>query len=260
MDGAFGTPRVSAADPIERIAEAAKRLGLNVWTLRSRAASLGLTSGLPAGRPKKGEVAGLRRSEWNRCGGAWPRGPKTAKVSREGCRWTPEENARLTDLWGVIDPDELCVSLRRAWDAIAQHAVRELKLPRGLPKGMVSIADAARALGYDPTATLDLAARNNVPVRYHPCPGRLKGHRNGKPGPGCLRCVSLDELREAADRETRETETVHAAAVRRGMQDVVLRRWLRAAGLMPPKQTPRRTVRVLTVEIDRVVAARRGAV
>lgn len=270
MDGAFGTPRVTAADPIERIAEAAKRLGLNVWTLRSRAASLGLTSGLPVGRPKKGEVAGLRRSEWNRCGGAWPRGSAARKVPRPSPvpgkkpRWTTADKETLALQWGVLPPAELEALLGRTWRAIIDQAVRQ-GLPTGLPRGWRSITGAAKALGMSRPSLLRVLARNGVEVRLHPCPlnhpscrerlAKRTGRRSDR------RCVDYFLAREAVAQETRETEVVRAAAFARGLVHETLRAWLREAGELLPASESRKgsPVRVRTEIIDRVVNTRRAA-
>jgi len=247
-------------DPIERLADAAKRLGLNVWTLRSRAKALGLKSGRAGGRPKQGEVAGLRRSEWNQCAGAKVRGrpKKTVPVSRHGRRWTPEESERLTDLWGMVDSTEVCLALGRSWDAIADHAINDLGLPSGLPRGWVSIKAAGRALGYDPKTILNIAARNGVVVRPHPCPAREYANRATVRWSTPHRCIELDAIREAVDHETKAVETIKGAASARGLHDNQLRRWLIASGVPIARPGKGSAVRLPTETIDRVVAENRA--
>ena len=247
-------------DPIERIGDAAKRLGINVWTLRSRAKALGFKSGRAGGRPKDGEVAGLRRSEWNQCAGARVRGrpKKTETVSRQGRRWTTEESARLTDLWGVVDSSEVRLSLGRTWDAIADHAINDLGLPSGLPRGWVSIKAAGRALGYDPKTILNIAARNGVTVRPHPCPARDNASRATVRWSTPHRCIELDAIREAVEHETRVVETIKGAADARGIHSNQLRRWLIASGVPMASPGSGSAVRLPTAVIDRVVAENRG--
>lgn len=242
-------------DPIERIGDAAKRLGINVWTLRSRAKALGFKSGRAGGRPKDGEVAGLRRSEWNQCAGTRVRGRprKTETVSRQGRRWTPEDSERLSDLWGMVDSTEVCLALGRSWDAILKQS-EVLGLPSGLPSGMVTMLEAEKILGHNRASLANIAHRNGVEIRPHPCP-RTRGSRHGGVR---WRCVNLDALRAAVEREDRETETVHAAALQRGIPDDTLRRWLREAGLIPPCDGDKAYRRVASADVDRVVAARRS--
>lgn len=242
-------------DPIERREDAAKRLRVNPRTLRTRAATMGFTSNYTGGRPPKGVVVGLRRSEWDQCAAPRKRGPKPkARIvqnPRQGRRWTPEESARLTDLWGVVDSAEVCLSIGRSWDAILKQS-EVLGLPSGLPSGMVTMLEAEKILGHNRASLANIAQRNGVEVRPHPCP-RTRGSRHGGVR---WRCVNLDALRTAVEREDRETETVHAAALQRGIPDETLRRWLREAGLIPPCDGDKAYRRVASADVDRVVAAR----
>lgn len=98
-------------DPIERMEEAAVRLGMNIHTLRSRVRRLAI-QGAPAGRPKAGTSKGLPRSEWDKCRDAWPhsgrlprqydnpspRAPWDVAEDRILCRMAIRANARTGDV------------------------------------------------------------------------------------------------------------------------------------------------------------------
>lgn len=128
--------------------------------------------------------------------------------------------------------------------------------PSRLQPGTVTIAAAARHLGIDPKAVISLAARHDVPIR--PCP---VGTRPSKPKAGTTRratrrCVDLAALVAVATKETRETETIRGAAVRRGLCEQSLRTWLREAGLIPPGTLLKAYVRVPTTDIEQVLRDR----
>lgn len=159
--------------------------------------------------------------------------------------------------WGEVCPRVLMSKLPgRSWGAIFNHGIN-LGLPRGLPQGYVSLREAAVRLGLGGHVCVRrLALRTGIVLRRHPHPPSL--------GPKyCPRmCVEWDAIREACERETAETETVHAAAEARGIPDPTLYRWLRDAGELTMQRTGaqgRGTMRVASAVVDRVIADRRPA-
>lgn len=202
-------------------------------------------------------VIGLRRSQWDQCGGKRRRGPKPkvappTKPSRAGCPWTPEEKLRLSEMWGVVDPEEIVASFGRTWGAIQKQAEKQ-RLSHGLPEGVVTLTEAERRLGHDRESLENIARRHGVPLRSHPCP--WSAGRRRKTGVR-WKCVEFAVLESAVMLEDRELETVGGAADRRGIPADTLRSWLRADGLIPPRRHGRVVSRVRTVDVDRVVASR----
>jgi len=172
-------------------------------------------------------------------------------------RWTAAEDAYLAREWGEVCPRVLRKGLPgRTWTAIVGRAVAALGLDRGIPQGYVSLHEAAHRLGYTDSAFVQrLAARHGVAIRLHPRPRDVGAKRSPR------RCVEWDAIRDALTREMSTTESVHAGAAARGVCGVTLWRWLNAAGVLPPRpegHAHRGTARVLSTEIDRVVAERRA--
>lgn len=94
---------VTVDDPLESAEAAAARLGLKMWTLKSRARVRGLTSGATSGRPRKGVVVGMLRSVWDQCATTRRRGrpaaikqPEPPRVA-QGIAWTAAEDAILRE-------------------------------------------------------------------------------------------------------------------------------------------------------------------
>lgn len=173
-------------------------------------------------------------------------------------KWTDAEDATLVREWGEVCPRVLMGKLPgRSWAAIRQRAAKVLGLETGVPQGSVSIEEAARRLGYESGSfVLRLAARTGVTIRKHPRP------RDTGPRVAGRRIVEWDSIRDAFTTEQRETESVAGAARTRGLCNIRLWRWLRAAGVLPelqPGAAKRGAMHLPSEVIDAVVAARRPA-
>jgi hypothetical protein len=177
--------------------------------------------------------------------------------SRHRIEWTREENSILTREWGEVCPRVLMSKLPgRTWTAILIHAKDGLHLPMGVPQGEVSLTEAARRLGFHSAITVrKLAKRHGIAIRLHPRPASTGVKTCGR------RCVEWDAIRDACAEETRHVETVRAAAEARGLSGATLWRWLRDAGVLPPRgegeaHRSRGFLRVASADVDRVVAER----
>lgn len=180
------------------------------------------------------------------------------KPSRSRLPWSPDENATLTREWGEVCPRVLRKLLPgRSWIAILVHAKDVLRLDMGLPQETVSLTEAAHLCGYYSAKTVrKLAERHGIAVRLHPRPLSTGAKKSPR------RCVDRVAILDACAAETRDTETVRAAARARGIKDVTLWRWLRDAGVIAapvPGEKSRGFLRVSSTEIDRVVKEHRAA-
>lgn len=182
------------------------------------------------------------------------RGPHKRRA-RSHRPWSPEEDRVLAREWGEVCPRVLRSKITgRSWEAIYNRATKVLRLPYGLPQGTVSLKEAARRLGCSSVKSVRaLARRQHVPIRLHPHPPTLgtKVH--------AWSCVDWEDVREAYLHEANTTETITGGAARHGLIDVTLARWLRRAGVIGDRKTHGAPVRVLTADVDRVVAAHRSA-
>jgi hypothetical protein len=124
------------ADPIERLADAAERLGMSERSLRNRRRVRRLSTGSGPGRPREGVVVGLLRSEWDYCAQRIAPGRKrpTGK-SREP--WSPREDGILRDRTTppkrgrlIIDWPALLAALPRRGKAGIESRRAEIGLTR----------------------------------------------------------------------------------------------------------------------------------
>lgn len=202
-------------------------------------------------------ATGERHVEEDDCGGRVhvhrPRRPGF-RPARFHKPWTPAEDKVLLLEWGEVSPRVLKAKLRgRSWSGIYNRAIKVLHLPYGFPQGTVSIKEAARRLGYaNAKSVAALAVRQSVAIRLHPTPPTLELKRNPH------RCVDWQDIHDAYLREANTTETIKEGALRHGLVDVTLARWLRQAEVLGPKQGHGQPQRVPSADIDRVVAAHRG--
>ena len=173
------------------------------------------------------------------------------KAARHKVHWTQEEDAVLRREWGEVGQRSLKKKLRgRSWRAIYRRACN-LGLPQGLPQGSVALSRAAEILGLcGPQSVEALARRQGVPVRLHPHPHAPEGTRRHP-----WRCVDLDDITAAMEREATQVEVVAAAARCRGLYAATLRRWLMDAGELPRESNGGRWRRLPSAVIDAVVAA-----
>lgn len=177
------------------------------------------------------------------------------KAQALGCarkpHWTPEEDDRLRLLWeGLSPPHVVARELGRSKGAVIQRATH-LGLGRGVPQGYESIAQAAARTGLcEPTLRRVLLWAG------------VRRRRTMSSGPramprGSHTCVDPFDVDEAVARWL-ATETVTAAAKRRGLRAITLTAWLREAKVIPePSRGSRRAHRVPSEEIDRVIQERR---
>lgn len=134
-----------------------------------------------------------------------------------------------------------------------------MSLEIGPPQGYVFIATAARIVGYERSALVNLAKRYGVIVYLYPCISvrYKKPLKRASPGQkrrrALRRCVELDAIVRAAEVETKETEPVYLAAKRLKTDAANLRRLLAAAGEVPKSAKRGSPVRVRTEVSDRVV-------
>lgn len=182
------------------------------------------------------------------------RGPY-ARAHRRKMRWSQFELRVLHRYWGELQPRRLRARLPgRSWVAIFRMAATE-GLTLGVPRGYVSLHDAARRLGYSHASVVRaLAQRAGVEVFRHDC--KLRPSDTGKA------YVEWDAILSASEREVRELEVLGPAAVRRGINAGRLWTWVRDEGLLPPLpegRARRGPVRLPTAVIDDLVARHRSA-
>lgn len=171
--------------------------------------------------------------------------------------WTADEERALRLAWGEVSPETLLRRLPdRTWQAIWQHAVDKLGLPRGVPQGYETLRSAARRTGYVAHHLRKILDAEGVRVRYWYGGGRASAHAGGRDFPRNPWCaVDPDEVDAAVARWCR-LETVATAARRHGWTWRRAERVLRAAGLLPPVVPGRRTpARLDPVQVDAVLAA-----
>lgn len=176
-------------------------------------------------------------------------------------RWSAEEEHALRLAWGEVRPETLLQRFPgRTWQAIWQHAVTALGLPRGVPQGHETLRSAAKRTGYSIHQLWEILGAANVRVRYWYGGGRTSSHVGGREFPrNPWRAVDPLEVDAAVARWCR-LETVATAARRLAMSPQGLQRVLRAAGLLPPAEPGRRPhARLDPHDIDHALAARRRA-
>lgn len=176
--------------------------------------------------------------------------------------WTVQEDWYLQRAWGEVSPEVLMRRFPdRTWQAIWQHAVGTLGLPRGVPQGYETLRSAAQRTGYAVRQLRKILAFAGVRVRHWYGGGRTSMHVGGRDLPRNPWCaVDPIEANEAVARWCR-LETVATAARRHGCSSDTLRRMLRAAGLLPPADPIHRIpARLDPAQVDAVLAAHaRGA-
>lgn len=178
---------------------------------------------------------------------------KRLRVHVEGAgakrRWTTAEDATLRRSWQAATWPELQRRLPgRTRPAIYDRATL-LGLPKGVPQGYVSVAEAARRERLEGKTLRKLLAAANVTIRH------ILGIRRGVTAHRGY--VDLDEVRAVLAARF-NGEALPAAAAKRGLCVVTLREWLQKAGAFP-RGIPGKRVCVPTATIDAVVAAHRAA-
>lgn len=113
-------------------------------------------------------------------------------------------------------------------------------------------AAAAAALGYSFEGLRSLLARQGVSTRAHWCATTPPTTRRSAIR---WRLVDLDEARAAVERDL-ATETVHSAALSRGVPPLWLLRAVHQAGLIPPTRCGRGAIRLPSETFDALCAGR----
>jgi hypothetical protein len=172
-------------------------------------------------------------------------------------RWSPTEDAILRREWHDVGARTLKGKLPgRTWHAIRGRAIL-LGLPLGIPQGCETVWAAAARTGFSYDGLEQVLAWAGVRLRYA-YPAENRGVFT--PGKHAHRFAERDEVDEAVRRWLR-SEHLAPAARERGIHPETLRAWLAAEGLVPPVRGPgerRSRLRILTEDIERVIAARRG--
>lgn len=163
-------------------------------------------------------------------------------------RWSATEDRILREGWEELSMRTLMAKLRGRSRLAIYQRVTALGLRHGIPQGYESFAAACRRTGYSREALEKILERGGV--RRH----RLNAQRDA--GLDYQTFVEPDEV-DAAIAAFMQTETVHAAAVARGLCDKTLRDWLVRAGVIGAR-VPRAAVRLPTEAIDRVIEEKRA--
>lgn len=163
--------------------------------------------------------------------------------------WTPDDDARLRLLWeGLSPPHAVARELGRTKTAVLIRA-SHLGLERGVPSGFESMKQAALRTGLcEPTL-------RNV-LRW----AGVRRRRTMSRGPAATKryshtCVDPFDVDQAVARWV-ASETVNAAAKRRGLNAMTLATWLREAKVIEALPGRRSPHRLSSEVIDRVVRER----
>lgn len=176
-----------------------------------------------------------------------------AKRKTTGRPWSKGEDQALTS--AVLqaesqapEPDALPLLLRdRSWRGIQEHAQqRGLLAPGKVPVGFVTIATAARKLGYRHQTMARILAWARVKTF-------VRRGRSGEARPQPHRLVEWSLALGAHERWAR-AETVSEAAARHGMSRSVLLKLLRRLGGLGKKRKGQRH-HLDPTKVDRAVAA-----
>ena len=149
-------------------------------------------------------------------------------AARIGCEWTPAEDECLRMCWGGMAPRAITERLpRRNWRAILQR-VEALGIDR-IPEGLVTLAEAARRLGFARGTVLRICRAHDVPTSRwwgQRATGPAKrGEGRTKGGRVCRwLLVDLTLATIAVEAELGDArETVHGGAIARGVKPSALR-------------------------------------
>ena len=169
-------------------------------------------------------------------------------------RWTPAEDKVLLMYWPDVTWRVLRAKLGGRKRLAIWRRVGVLGLPRGVPQGFVSVADAARSQLVDRAWLAAFCEAKGVPLRR--VLGRTRRHVRPR------RYVDLELVREKlapyfAHRDRPDVESISAAARARGVHHCTLTAWLLKAGLFV-RARQGLAATIPTADIDRVVAHHRG--
>lgn len=174
-------------------------------------------------------------------------------MTRANHIWTPEESARLMFLWeSRWSLSGIARRMQRTESAVYRQA-QKLKLSIGCPDGCEYIEAASRRAGVCPKTLFRILRFAKVKVYKSLSDPAIKRK-------GCYRrwYVDKEDVDDAVAAWTR-SESVYVAAVRLGIPDDTLRRWLRDAGKIDGvEHGSRKHQRVESSVIDEVVARHRA--
>lgn len=166
-------------------------------------------------------------------------------------RWTKAADTELRDLWSFGTPLTTIARRLGRTKATTYWRAQKLGLPLGVPGDFEHLTTAGRRAGYDPGQMRRILAWAGVPVRR-------SISRPGKSRTGRRFHVVETVLCDEALARWHATEPVETAARRVGLTGDCLRRLLRRAGLIPPKQSRRLHIRVTDEQVQAALAAHRG--
>lgn len=170
-------------------------------------------------------------------------------------RWTTREDRYLREPWGFVPRDAILAHIGRSWLAIYWRA-QKIGVGLGAPQGREYLTHAAKRTGYDVATLRRILAWgcvDMVPIASRARTDRPMHHVDP---------IDVDEAIALWHR----TETPASAVRQRGdvCRGETLRKWLRAAGVLPAgrmsrvkrgsKRKPHE--RFLSTDIDRVIAER----
>jgi len=164
-------------------------------------------------------------------------------------RWSDSSIQTLRNLWGLETLPQIAKTLERTPLAVCLKA-SELGLKLGCPDGWAYITNEAKRTGFEIPTLKNVMEQAGMRV--------FQSYSMRKPGAKYRWCIVQPSDVDYAVTWWCTTETLHGAAVARGVAPDTLKRWLVAAGLTPPKKK-RDIWRIPSKDIDEVIEKRTTA-